>query len=106
MRQQESIPDGGPPERAGPLQPGLQVTLSNTLGNIIVYRCMDAVKVWVLRYSSEDVPAWVEANEGDPHPEADALKGYSLSMKNPKKPSWVKLETLQQYQSKGKRRTG
>jgi len=100
----EQLPTDGPAEPAGPLQPGCAITISNTLGNIISYGCNDASVVWVLGYDGHNAPAWLAAEEGYPHPDSDNLTGYGLTIRNPNRPSWVKMETIDQYRAPSKRR--
>ena len=100
----DCLPKHNPSELAGPLQPGCAINLSNTLGNIIVYRFMETTKVWVLRYDDNEQPVWKDAQEGESHPDADGLSGYVLSLRNINKPSWVKLVTIGQYKSSTKRK--
>ena len=78
--------------------------MSNTLGNIIAYECNGVSKFWVLGYDKNRVPSWLEAQEGFPHPDSERLDGYGLTIRNPSRPSWVKIETLMQYRAPSKRR--
>jgi len=97
----------GPPEPAGPLVPGLlkgEISISNTLGNLRAYASKNDVMVWVLVTEADKGVKWARAEQGFPYPGRTRSSSYVLSLRDPLRPSWVKKDTLAQYDCPSKKR--
>ncbi|KAH7090974.1 hypothetical protein BKA62DRAFT_676962 [Auriculariales sp. MPI-PUGE-AT-0066] len=93
-----------PAEPAGPLQANGVPALSNTRGSIRVFiSCKDReFRAWVLDEVLGEVQ-WVSAVSGHLHPNQTLLRGYKLSLRNPRAPSWVNSKTHKEYGSRSKK---